>query len=36
MYNGNLLYTLDFEKQLNRTIHLKGFMFDKEIKQIRA
>ena len=36
MFNGNLLYTLDFVKKLNKTIHLTSFRFDNNIKQIRA
>lgn len=36
MYDGNLLYTLDFERKLNKTIHLQGFYFNNTPRQIRA
>lgn len=36
MYNGNLLYTLNFEKKLAQTIWLDSIEFNHEVKQIRA
>ena len=36
MYNGNLLYTLNFDEKLNNSILLDAISFDNSIKQIRA
>ena len=36
MYNGNLLYTLDLEKKLQKKILLESVEFNHQIKQIRA
>lgn len=36
MYNGDLLYTLDFEKTFDSAIALGSFSFDHSIRQIRA
>jgi hypothetical protein len=36
MYDGKLLYTLDFEKKFARKILLDSIEFNHEIKQIRA
>lgn len=36
MYNGNLMYNLDFEKKLNRSVQLESMEFTQSIRQIRA
>ena len=36
MYNGNLLYTLDFEKKLDKKLTIDSIEFNHEVKQIRA
>lgn len=36
MYNGNLMYCLDFEKKLNTSIQLESMEFNHSIRQIRA
>jgi hypothetical protein len=36
MYNGNLLYTLEIEKQIEESILIEKLSFNNPIKQIRA
>jgi len=36
MYNGNLLYTLDSSKKLNKKLTIDSIEFNHDVKQIRA